>query len=58
MINAVELVDWDTEDMQVLVVETSEFIDWKALVVDGDDYRLVVDSRFVIVICARAAADS
>lgn len=32
-----------------LYLDASEFIDWKALVVNGEDYQLVVDSRFVIV---------
>ena len=32
-----------------LYLDASEFIDWKALVVDGEDYQLVVDSRFVVV---------
>ncbi|HET8783658.1 MAG TPA: hypothetical protein VFM63_14695 [Pyrinomonadaceae bacterium] len=39
-----------------LYLDASEFIDWKAIVVDGDDYRLVVDSRFVIVKCVGAEA--
>ena len=32
-----------------LYLDASEFVDWKAMVIDGDDYRLVVDSRWVVV---------
>lgn len=32
-----------------IFLDASEFIDWKALVLDGSEYRLVIDSRFVIV---------
>lgn len=32
-----------------LYLYAAEFIDWKALVIAGQDYQLVVDSRFVIV---------
>lgn len=32
-----------------LYLDASEFIDWKAFVIDGGEYRLVIDSRFVIV---------
>ena len=32
-----------------LSLDATEFIDWKALVVEGDDYTLVVDSSFVVV---------
>jgi hypothetical protein len=32
-----------------LYLDAAEFIDWKALAVENDDYRLVVDSRWVIV---------
>lgn len=32
-----------------LYLDASEFIDWKALVIGGADYQLVVDSKFVIV---------
>jgi hypothetical protein len=31
-----------------LYLDASEFIDWKALVSDGSEHRLVIDSRFVI----------
>jgi len=30
-------------------LDAAEFTDWKPLVLDGNDHRLVVDSRFVIV---------
>ena len=32
-----------------LYLDASEFTDWRALVVAGEDYQLVVDSKFVIV---------
>lgn len=32
-----------------IYLDVSEFIDWKAFVIDDSGYRLVVDSRFVIV---------
>ena len=32
-----------------IYIDATEFIDWKPLVFDGAEYRLVVDSRFVIV---------
>lgn len=32
-----------------IFLDAAEFIDWKALVVDGSEYRLVVDSKFVVV---------
>ncbi|HEX5965028.1 MAG TPA: hypothetical protein VFY51_03825 [Pyrinomonadaceae bacterium] len=48
----------DSDRVISIYLQVSEFIDWKAVVIDGDDHRLVVDSSFVIVICARAAADS
>jgi hypothetical protein len=32
-----------------LYLDPAEFIDWKVFVVDGGDYRLVVDSRWVVV---------
>ena len=31
-----------------LFVDAAEFIDWKALVIERDEFRLVVDSRFVV----------
>ena len=37
-----------------IYLDAAEFIDWKALVIDVDEYRLVVDSRFVIVRCPGA----
>jgi hypothetical protein len=32
-----------------LYLDAAEFIDWKAMVVDGDNYRLVVDSGWAVV---------
>jgi hypothetical protein len=31
-----------------LYIDASEFSDWKAFLFDGSEYRLVIDSRFVI----------
>ena len=32
-----------------IYLNTTEFIDWKLLMFDGEEYRLVIDSKFVIV---------
>jgi hypothetical protein len=32
-----------------IYLDASEFVDWKALLFDGSEYRLVIDSRFVMV---------
>ncbi len=38
-----------SEDQPISIyVDASEFIDWKPMIYDGAEYRLVVDSRFVI----------
>jgi hypothetical protein len=39
----------ETDRVVSLSFGAAKFIDWKALVVDGPEYRLIVDSRFVIV---------
>jgi hypothetical protein len=32
-----------------ICLDGAEFIDWKALVFDGEEYRLVIESRWVVV---------